>query len=425
MVRCSLIRVGRFDNGVLAVLLVLAGWCLPQAGACQEPERWPRTLAETTEFTPDDQVVSNPNVPMVDPEFDQVGYWLAWQIGPNPQADGVLRVAKVDPDTGDLLDPDTLVPLNAGGTSLEVDTGLVSREVTKNGPEWAFGIDGSQILYTKANANLEPSLARATFDGVDWVPELLASGQNRLSPEGSKNPDDTFPLVAYIGFVPGPDGLERRLGVRLIDIAATERITPATAGGGNFVPGDSAFITLAASQSGLQQVFMFDYDVELFEQITQDSGGKLQAPDIWRAPEFADELMFAVIVGFSGTRTARIYRENPDMNGDPTWTLHAVIRSPNQAKPFVGSARSFVHAGKSYIALKAMVAAGSNADAEIWIVDIEREPVLRFARQISSGAPGSFNHDPEPFMTTLGPIVYYSEVTPEGISVLHRAATGL
>ena len=197
------------------------------------------------------------------------------------------------------------------------------------------------------------------------------------------------------------------------------------AGGGNFVPGESAFITTAKSPTGRQQVFMYDYDVDLLEQITDDPGDKRQAPDIWRGPEFGDELFFAVTRRFQDFRSARIYRENPDLAGNPTWTPYADIQSPNPDKPFIGSPRAFVHEGKSYITFKAMVSFQSNLNAEIWITDIKPNPALRFTRRISGDEPGLIRYDPEPFTVSQGPIVYYSEVTPAGINVIHRAATGL
>lgn len=410
-------------NYSLAFVFVLAGWCLPQAGLSQESDRWPTTRAETTEFVPDDPIVSNAVVSLLDPEFDQEGHWAAWQLGPTLLFEGILLVAKIDPATGEMLDPLTGLPLTAGGRGQAVDSGLVEFEFTGNGPEWASGLGGSQIVYTKYNENQEISIAKAQFDGTIWVPELLANGNNRFTPKGSKNPDDQIPTIAYFGFVQTPNGVEPRLGIRLLDFPSTERILDVPSGGGNFVPGESLFVTDAEGSDGTQQVFMYDYVSEQLEQISDEPGDKHQV-GIWRAPELADEFM---IVAEAGLRAARIYRENPDQEGNPTWTPFANIESPNPAKPFIRAPRPFVHAGKSYITFMALISPNDRTDGEIWLADISPNAAARFTRRLSNDSPGEKRFDPEPFMLTDGPVVYYSAVLADnpGINTIRRAATGL
>lgn len=375
------------------------------------------------DWIPVDEIISNPAVSLADPELDEVDNRVAWQLGPNFLVEGLLLVADVDPDNGDFLDPLTGIPISEGGAGLVIDASLVDRSLTGNGPEWALGLDGGQILYSKYNENQEPSLARAQFDGQDWVTELLPTGQNRFTPEGSKDVDDESPRAAYYGFIGG--GAEVRLAIRIIDLAFTERVAPVRTRSGNFVPDESAFVTTADAPPGPQQIYLFDYDVDLLDQITFDNGSKQQSPEVWYAPEFGNDLAMVVVAQFPVGGVARIYRRtNPEDN--LTWVRMVDIRSPNPDKPFVGAARPFVWEGKSYIVFLAEPMPGATGPGgEVWIAALSRNPMTRFYRKVSEDDDGNqVRFDPESFITTNGPIIYYSQAT-GGIIVQRRAQTGI
>ncbi len=381
--------------------------------------------AGADDFVQIDEIVSSPGVPLSDPEFDEVDKRVAWQLGPNAQIDGTLLVADVDPDTGDILDPQTGVPLRDGGRGLVLDTQLVERTVTGNGPEWALGADGGQIVYTRLNEAGEASLGIATFDGQSWQAGLLPFGSNRFTPKGSRLPGDPTPRVGYYGFVNGPAGAEVRLGARVIDQPRTEVTTPVRTGGGNFIPGEAVFVTTATSPAGYPQVYVFDTDTGAFDQVTFDAGAKLQSPELWTAPDFGDRMLFTVNTRLGASGEARVY-SRPDAADSLTWTLEAVIASPVPGKPFVKSPRPFVFEGKSYITFIVQPGPGRSTAGEIWISDLEPDPGLRFMRKVSEGAPNDTDvrFDPETFLTTNGPIIYYTHVI-GGVPVLRRAQTGL
>jgi hypothetical protein len=376
-----------------------------------------------TEWVPDDIVVSNPESSSTDPEFDPVTGFAAWQFGPNARVtSGRLLVAKIDPLDGDLLDPVTEQPLRLGGRGLEVDRDLVSRELTKNGPEFAFAEFSSRLVYTKFNSVGDASLAQAVFDGTQWIPELLGGGENRITPEGSKDLGDLSPRIAYYGFardeVTGQT--QRRLGVRIIDLAFTERVSEVPFDGASFLPEESAMLATSVPEGGVRQVFLFDYDVETIQQITSDPTVKLQSPEPWSAPEIGGETLFTIGARSETETFARVYRR--DAQG--IWRIFTEIRSPDRVKPFLNTPVPFVYEGVSYLAFRAQINPGQNLGSDIWIVNVAPSPAQRLYRRISRDESAT-RYDQEVYVTDSGPIVYYTEVLENGIQQIRRCRTGI
>jgi hypothetical protein len=381
--------------------------------------------AVADDFVPLDEIISPQGVPLADPEFDEVAKRVTWQLGPTSELPGILFVADVDPHTGAILDPLTGVGLTDGGSPLRIDEDLVPRSFTTNGPEWTLGVDGGQIVYTKFNTAGEMCVARARFDGLEWSSNILVLGSNRFTPKGSRFPSDTVPQVAYFGFVDGPQGVEARLASRNIDQPLSEIITPVRTGGGNYLPGERAFLTTAAPTGGRPQVHVFDTDTGAFEQVTFDGGRKLQSPELWFAPDFEDRMLFVVNSRLATSGEARVFsRVSEDDNF--TWERELSIESPSPDKPFIKSPRPFVFEGKSYIVFLVQPEPVTSTSAEVWISDLNPEPEQRFMRRVSAADPADqdIRFDPETFVTTNGPIIYYSHVR-DGLVVLRRAQTGL
>jgi len=380
-------------------------------------------LSYAGEWVPIDEVVSDPAIPLVDPEFDEVDKRAAWQVGPTPNFDGKLLVGDVDPDNGDILDPLTGIPLSQGGSGLIIDSDLVEIAKTGNGPEWALGVAGGQIVYTKYDAQQRQSVARSTFDGSVWLSEILVNGQNRFTPKGSRFAPDPRPKAAYFGYVNGPMGIELRLAARILGLPFTERVSTQQLRGGNFLPGESAFITTSRSAPGEPyQAYMWDYDVDVLQPITFDSGSKRQSPEVWFAPDFGDDLVCVTNVTLGTFGVGRVYRRVDPLDNF-NWVLEVEIESPNPAKPFVGSPRPFVFEGKSYIVFMAEGDPFTTDEADIWIADLDPDPITRFYRKVSNDEPG-IRLDPETFVTTNGPIIYYSKAS-GSILNLRRAQTGI
>ena len=108
------------------------------------------------EFVPDDQIISDPSVSLVDLEVDQLNHRIAWQSLRNE-----LWVADLDMDTG------AITPTNGKGTL--IDTNVAPLTSTLNGPEWAFGANGSMIVYTDQSVfGYNIAAARQKWTG-EWI----------------------------------------------------------------------------------------------------------------------------------------------------------------------------------------------------------------------------------------------------------------
>jgi len=386
---------GTTKHYLFAAFLSFSGLVSTNAGA----------LTIDTDWVPYDILVSNPDTSMPDPEFDPVTGYAAWQFGPNALVEsGRLLVATIDSASGELLDPVSGLPLHSGGRGLEVDRDLVSRELTKNGPEFAFAQDGSRLLYTRFNEAGEPSLAQAEFDGTEWIPELLSSGENRITPEGSKDLDDSSPRVAYFGFTQG--GGYRQLGVRIINLAFTERVAPIEFDAASFMPEESALLTTAVTEAGLRQIFYYDYDQDLVTQITNDPSAKLKSPEPWSAPEVGGDTLFAMGVrNQAGESLTRVYYRDEQA----AWRIMMEIRSPDRVKPHVSTPIPFVYQGVSYIVFRTQVNPDQRYASDIWVVNAAKNPQNRVYRKLNVDAEAS-RYDQEVHITDIGPVVYYTEI---------------
>jgi len=367
-----------------------------------------------TDWVPDDIVVSNPERTMLDPEFDPVSGYVAWQSGPSQdQRSGLLLVARID-GTGDFLDPLTDTPLRLGGQGLELDSDLVSIEVTRNGPEFALAAGGSRLLYTKLNVFAERSIAQLIFDGAGWLPMPMERAQNRITPEGSKIIDDAYPRMAYFG------ANREQLAVRFIDLPFTERIANRVLNGSNFMPDEAAMLATSEVGDGDRQVFYWDYLVNEITQITDDRAVKLRSPEPWVAPELSGETVFAVLVRRDGELFIRMYNRDAEQR----WIPYAEVRTPDPAKPYLRSPRPFVFEGVSYLLFRTQRVPGDDVGSDVWIVNADPDPSRRVYRRVNEAGEAR-RADPEAFITETGPVVYYTELTAGSTKRTRRCRTGI
>jgi hypothetical protein len=368
-----------------------------------------------TAWTPDDIVVSNAARSALDPEFDTVSGYVAWQSGPGEAgSSGLLRVARID-DSGDLLDPLTGTPLRLGGAGLVLDRDLVPVEITRNGPEFALAQGGSRLLYTRYDETGSPALAQLVFDGAGWLPLPLERATARITPEGSKVADDPFPRMAYFG------AARERLAVRLIDVAQSERVAGRELQGANFVPGEPAMLaTAAVGEEGERQVFRWDYRDNTITQVTGDTAVKLRSPEPWAAPELDGETAFAVLARLGGQLFVRLYARN----AEGAFEVYADVFSPDAAKPYLRSPRPFVYDGVSYLVFRTQPAPGEDLANDIWVVNADPDPAQRLYRRLN--VDGDVRRaDQEPVITASGPVVYYSELVSGAPKRTRRCRTGI
>jgi len=352
------------------------------------------------DFEVDDQVIADPRAKIQDFEFEQLGNRFVWQ-----DKDGNIWVGNLSPVSGNMYPRD--------GKAELVDTLAAGIAATGNGPEWVYGPNGADIVYTKFTdeTRTQFQLARATKQGNIWVPTIQPGGLNGNAPIGSLNPNDPAPLIKY--FLGPPTDKRKFMAWMELDNSTVGGIVPdSTAIAGRWVEGQRSII-LTITVNEVRQVATYDVDTGVMTQLTFDPGEK-NNPFMWRAPEFNNELVFNATT--SGTFIG-IYR-----NIGGVWTRIKVIKPPSP-RPFILSPEPFVFNGYSFIftmvGLETMTSDRSETD--VWIAPID--PTVNFYRQVSSPEP-MVRMDPEVFITDQGPFIYYSQ--PQGrFRIIHRCATGL
>jgi len=369
---------------------------------------FPLHLLYAADFVPSDEIVSDPDSDLPDPEFDTVFNQMVWQ-----SESGELWTAKVDPATGRIIPED--------GRGVLLDNNLTSFYITGNGPEWAFGKGREYIAYTK-NVGTDTALgvARRLADG-NWRAALLFQGGGRWKPEGAAASNKDAARIVY-NYDLSPD--ETVVAWRNIDYAQSEDwVGGVAAQGGRWIEGERAYLTITEVTDTLQ-FFRSDIDDKplTLQQITFDNATKVN-PYSWFAPEFNAPLFSAII---NLTRVG-IYRETQP----GIWSLIHVLRFPSEY-PFISSPEAFVHNGKSYIVtILASQLNGSGTfpfqpvgPSQVWIAGID--PAEPFFRRVDEASRSVQRSEPEMFTTARGPEVFYTEKAQvNNIRLLRRADTGL
>lgn len=339
-----------------------------------------------------------------------------------------LWVGNIDPDTGNFVPPN--------GHGMLAGTDAAQADDFGNGPEWLNGPQGSQIAYMKylpgmphdpANAGV----AVATFDGAAWNGDFIVDGVARYQPKGSLDVDDPRPRLVYQNRA----GSNFRAFARYLDDPASEIQLPGNKPvcSRNWVPATQALIYTApclarSSSARPAQVYWYDFPTHTLEQVTFDTGVKLYAV-AWRAPEFGNDYALATV---ADRTDIVIYRRSVDSGGSATWTRVNTIPAP-AATPYVTSPEVFVHNGKSYVIYQvssSLQATDFRIPTHIAITGID--PAVPSVRLLTNDdSVIRVRQDPEYYITTLGPFIYYNRYVPatetSGIKLegIWRVDTGL
>jgi len=355
-------------------------------------------------FFPDDQIISAPNADLPPPEFNDVDNLMAWQDAGNK-----LWLADIDPATGAITPTD--------GKGVQVDTGLAPIAMVGSTPRFSFGSEGSILIYTGLDGQ-SMRLKTAVQDQFGtWVPTDLQDSLDRWRPNGTP-PDNPGPArIVYNRMTPEGDKV---VSWREINDPNTEGTAQVTAQGGRWLGTEPAFLTMNQI-NGVSQVMRVDIDTGLGEQITFGQDNKFN-PFIWWAPEFGDLAFVAMI----NTTKVGFYRRD----GNGQWERFYTTALPSSYN-FVSSPEAFVTDNTSYVTLVAAKELGDGAfpiqpkgPAEIWIMGID--PDNPFFRRIDNQMGEIQRSEPEPFQSTNGTIIYYTELDQQSNRRLLRLAkTGL
>lgn len=342
-------------------------------------------------------VVSNPSIPIEDNEYDQLGARQTYI-----DQSGFVWIGGVDPNTGNLVPPSGQVTLVDGtGTALPVPA-------IGNGSEWLYGGSyGPQLVWTAVNKNGKKVLGRAYKNGSTWVSGFLANSAGRELPIPSKDVNDASPRLLYLG----PDAVRGRgtaLYWRNLDATTDEQVPGQLNTGGRWIPGQRAMVfTTIDVRSGFRQVATYNVDTKQLTILTNTPCNK-DSPWIFQAPEFNNDYTMMVTCqgnppGPTATySTMEVYRQT---NG--VWTLVNNIQVPSTNK-YIASPEPWFYKNKSYFS----AVVSPNPDnlngtdpTEIWIATLD--PAAPFFQMVSDTTPNA-RKDPEVFITTQGPVVYYN-----------------
>ncbi|MCJ0826575.1 hypothetical protein MQC88_11540 [Luteimonas sp. 50] len=337
---------------------------------------------------------------LVDSEFSQSRGMITWC-----DYSGALWIAGIDRDTG------LFIP--ADGKGLLIDPSAMTTgdlQVVGNGPEWIGTATGDQIVYTKFLADKPHTidnarLAVAVQSGEsDWSYGYLPPHTRRNGPYASHDPGDPAPRISYV------DARGNHYWRDLFDASSETAVPqfPKSRLSMRFVEGARAAV-FAAPVEGTPQVFMQWLDSDTPKQLTFDDGSKdlHTVPWGWRAPEFDGDFVIATV---ADDTELRIYRRRAGSRGeDATWELVRSARTPRNG--VINSPEPFVHEGKSYVVFSATSPPGIYPTV-VYLASID--PAAPSLVQLTPDLPRRIRRDPEVFVASDGPYVYYNRLTMEG-----------
>lgn len=324
-----------------------------------------------------------------------------------------LWVAHVDPTTGAFIPAD--------GKGVLVDTMAAFATDFGNGPEWALSQLGSQLVYTKYSVATVPptpaepqtaELAVASQSGGVWAPVALDNGDKKQSPLGTQDASDAVPLLQY------QDLAKVNTFWRVLNVPHSQVKVPVkgyNAGSRRWVPGTHKMILSARGlqgtlANGFRAVFLYDADTGALEQITNEAANN-QGAMMWRAPEYGGDFVFFTV---RDGQQLVVYRQISNGDGSSSWGVISTVAMP-AATPYVWSPEYFVHNGKSYIFFQMNTTSDSSdmtQPSRIGMVGILPENAA-LVDLTPTNAPDRVRMDPEYFITTQGPFIYYNRYKPQ------------
>jgi hypothetical protein len=352
------------------------------------------------QWVPNETLVS-PQPDLFDMEFSQARAQFCWS-----DEGGALWIGNVDPVTGDFS------PSDGKGILVDPDTMRYEDAIkTKNGPEWIMTSQGDLIVYTKyagrhTDGNSRIGFAQQAPNGT-WSGGFLGPDLARKAPYGSATEGDPAPRITYV------DNQQVHYWRELWRPETEQVISdfPPSNYPVRHVRGARA-VAYPVTVNGVDQVFYRDFDTNVSQQLTFDSGNKYEVW-MWRAPEFGNELIFMTLVDDVELRVYRLLSIN---GAPPQWTPIYDQFAPSGNKIF--SPEPFIYNGRSYIFM-AMSVRPNKFRSEIWISNIDAATPL--FKRISDNTVLRTRTDPEVFITTKGPLIYYNRLVPDDGSGRPRA----
>ena len=343
-----------------------------------------------------------------------------------------LWVGHVDPATGALNPP-------AGNNEL-VDAYAYFWKAWGNGPEWAFSTPSgqviSQLVYSRYQTGLNKSgFVEAAFatqvSGSQWSAQGLpgnsgngttGSGSTVL-PEASQCNSDPVPLALFhnlasparsywesVATTPGTGPTLTPFGG--YDNGIGERWVPCTHQllfQGSAPPDSTGTV--------YQQVFWYDTDRNVVQQLTSSSYGKHTA-FMFEAPDFNHNYIFFTVTNHL---EIDVYEQTGVLaNGAPKFTIVNQIRSPDSSAPYINSPEPLINCTPTCVSYVFMTLSPTS-DAQnghiipngVAVAALNPATPLFKILVPASASPAAQRLDPEYFITAKGPYLYYSVGTVE------------
>jgi len=338
---------------------------------------------------------------------------------------GDLYVGHVDPTTGDFTPP-------AGQNEL-VDTFAYFWESWGNGPEWAFstqnGAVTSQLVYSRhqigTNRTGVSVAAFATMVDGKWIARALpgnggdgttGSGTTIL-PEASQCNSDPVSLAVFHNVaVPAQSFWEPVSALAGTAPTMTPFGSYDNGLGERWVPCTHQLLFLGSatnSTTGLpvQQVFWYDTDTDVVQQLTTNTHGKHTA-FMFQAPDFNDNYIFFTV---SDRLEIDVYQQTGTLsNGAPKFTLVNQIRSPDSTEPYINSPEPFINCTPVCATYVFMTLSATNDSQNghtepngVAVTALNPAAPLFKVLVPASALPSAQRLDPEYYITANGPYLYY------------------
>lgn len=365
-----------------------------------------------------------------------------------------LWIGHIDPVTGEFTPP--------LGENENPDTTAFFWSDWGNGPEWAFSTVNGQIqsdlVYSRYKPG-EPAVAGwsgaawATMVNGVWVPNFLpgafVSGEsggagNSALPEASQCLSDqnvaynvyqnlATPQQMFTDAVSGTGKpTETPFGAYANGIG--ERFVPC-AHDANSPVGGTRWLTFQgnakpnAKGNVYQQVFWYDLDTQVVQQLTTEPSGK-QRGLMFLAPELLNSPLNPnmgtafpyVLLAVSANETVYIYiQSGTNANGSPIMTLINTISSPEAEEPYIFDPKPFINCTpicQTFFAYSVSKTSSSQNGITIpnGLAVANINPAAPINKLLVSGQqlPAQQRLDPKFFITTQnGPQVYYNLINVE------------
>jgi hypothetical protein len=340
-----------------------------------------------------------------------------------------LWVGHIDPTTGAFTPP-------AGQNEL-VDSSAFFWIQWGNGPEWAFstqnGTVDSQLVYTRfspgkpAKAAYAGAALATMINGV-WKAAFLPgaaptsnSANNTVLPEASQCITDPISNTLYKNLATPQEMFTEPVSSAP---GTAPTLTPfgayANGIGERWVPCTHQLTFQGAAPPDAhghvyQQVFWYDTDTQVVQQLTFEPSGKQRAY-MFQAPELNDNYVLVTVAAHNAVVVYEQTGTNP--NGSPIFTQNRSIASPEASEPYIDDPKPFINCTptcQTYLVFAVSKTSDSQNGTTIpnGLAVVGINPVAPFSNLLVSGLqlPPQQRLDPKFFITTSGPYVYYDLIT--------------